>query len=208
MADSRLNLGGYDVFPFSPNWATLPSTTAPLLRRTLQFPGTIAELETLTDKTPLSFEATFLLSKREDVYNMQDFFDDQLGRVNQFWVEHPIAWAILAQSASIYDEILVCQANSAHLGYIGHERLYVRMNNDGLTTRHVSSIVYNSSTGYEEYWLTNQLAYAIATSDYYRIGRLLFARFDTDVLKIKYHTDSIAEVTLPFYELVEEYPAP
>ena len=139
MADSRLNLGGYDLFPFAPNWTTLPESSGELLRRTLQFPGTIAEINSLTDEKPLSFEATFLLSTREDIYNMQDFFDGTLGRIETFWVEHPVAWAILASDAAIYDEKLICLANSAHLGYRGYERLYVRMSNDDITTRHVSS---------------------------------------------------------------------
>jgi hypothetical protein len=208
MADSRLNLGGYELFPFFPNWATKPKSTGSLLRRTLQYPGTVAELIDLSDQSPLTFEATFFLSTRANIFTLQDFFDDRLGKVNQFWVEHPPAWAILAEDAAIFDEILVCQDNDASISYHGHERLYVRMNNGDITTRHVSSIVHNAGTGYEEYWLTDGLAYAITTTNHYRIGRLLFVRFDQDSLQLKYNTDNKAEVTLKFYELVEEYPEP
>lgn len=208
MADSRLNLAGYQLFPFAPNWQTSPKSTASLLRRTLQYPGTVAQQFALSDRTPLAFEATFLMKTREDIYNLQDFFDDRLGKVNQFWIEHPASWALLAEDAAIYDEILVCQDNDASIGYQGYERLYVRMSNGDITTRHVSSIVHNATTGYEEYWLTSQLAYAITTTNHYRIGRLLFVRFDNDQLRLKYHTDCVAEVELSFYELVEEYPAP
>ena len=206
MADSLLNLGTYELFSYLPNWAHLPTSFPSLLRRDVEFPGTKMNIVALTDQTPMVFDLQFTLTTRVDIFNFQEFFDTQLGRVGCFWFRSPSTWATLAVNAASGDEIIYCEANGANWTYRGHERLYILMDGGDIVTRKVSDIAYNAGNEEEEFSLTTVLDRDVTTANHAMIGKLYLCRFDMDSLSCVYLTDSVAEIQLRFYELVHEYP--
>ena len=206
MADSLLDLGTYEVFSYSPNWANRPTSFPSLLRRDIQFPGTKMSIVALTEQTPMVFDLQFTLTTRADIFNFQEFFDTQLGRVGAFWFRSPSTWATLAEDSSSGEEVLYCEANGVNGTYRGHERLYILMGTGDLVTRQVTDIYYNTVNDEEEFSLATVLDRDVTTTNHAMIGKLYLCRFDMDSLSCVYLTDSVAEVQLRFYELVHEYP--
>jgi len=206
MADSLEDLGTGGsalLFPLEPNWASNPTTDLAMLRRVLSQRGTSHQLKSLTDDVPLKFKAGFTLLNKEQECTLLEFFCARLGRCQRFWIKHPRRHFELKSTATNGSATLVCNSNGFELQYQGYERIYILMNNGDVLTRKVTGATDDGSELTLN--INTVLDREVTTDNHYRIGRLLWARFDNDELAERCVTNTICETSLDFVELVQEY---
>jgi hypothetical protein len=204
MADSLEDLGGYTIFPIEPNWAQTPKVDFEFQKTLISFKGTTAQLETHTDYVPEVWQIGFTPDK-SDEYDLTDFFVTQYGRNNAFWLKAPAREFTLESDALDGSTELRVEPNYAERIYQGHERLWIDMPNGDILTRKVISTT--DQTTYLQLSLGTSLDRDITVSNHYKICRLLFCRFDEDLLALDFNADWYPQVVLQIRELVREYPA-
>lgn len=205
MADSLLDLESVPYFSWTPNWTSLPNAALDLARLLTEYPGTVQILDRITDDVPLSFTGTFLLDTRATEYAILDFFIARRGRLERFWVQHPVKCFTLKATAGSGSTAMRCSPNRAPDVFSGVERIYIHMKSGDVLTRQVSSATYDTINDEVDLVLASPLDRAITTTNHDGFGRLLLARFDNDALVQKIESDGVGEVDLGFQELVREY---
>ncbi len=205
MADSLLDLGSTPVFPLEPNWVSDPKTNVALPRTLLGYRGTRHSLYTVSDDAPVSFDAQFTIYDKTDENTIMDFFHARKGRNQRFWVKHPRQHFTLKNTASNGALTMVCNSNDSHNQWQGYERIYIRMTDEDVLTRKVTSVSYNDVSDQVSLTLNSGLDRDVTTANQNLIGRMLLCRFDSDELNVKWISTITTEFSLSFYELTGEY---
>lgn len=198
-------VANFPRFPLEPNWITPPRTTFEVARELISNRGTAHAMRSMTDDVPIKFEAGFTLFTRADFATMLGFFVEARGVVNRFWVKHPYRSFKLKEDAGNGDGIIYCYPNEFDQQYQGYERIYIEMSDGDILARYVTAATYNSAEDRLELQLNTTLDRDVTTTNHVILARYLLARFDSDVLEMNFHTDTVCEFALSFYELVKEY---
>jgi hypothetical protein len=206
VADDLQEIGsGVPVFPLYPNWAKEPNTTIGIVRKIVEFRGTAQTLISFLEEVPITFDAGFTMTTKEDEYNFIDFFNARRGKNQKFWVQHPKIAFELKASAGTGATSLNCYWNAAESNYVGFERIYILMKTGDLITRHIQNVTYNEITDVMQIDFATGLDRDLNLDNYWRIGRFLLCRYDEDALNMKHKTDLVSEASVRFYELIREY---
>lgn len=201
---SLLDLGsGISIFPFDANW-TQDLQTKVLQARTLyKTAGTIVTPLQQSLERPKQLEKGFVLEGAE-IYQMIDFWNNRQGRYNKFWLYGEYTSFRVIQDISAGDLSIACAYNQFEKIYKGYERLYIKTVAGDYYTRKISSAVKTAGNLVLGMTATST---NITVSDVEIIGRILLVRFEEDSLKVKYISRDVAEVSVAFTELVQEYPS-
>jgi len=204
MADSLEDLGGYSIFPVEPNWLHKPSMNLELARILMKYTGTAAKLSSFTDHVPEAWKLGFTPSK-EDEHDLIVFFIARYGKHGGFWIKIPAReFTLYSNSLSGSTEIRV-ENNGAEQQYQGYERIWIDMHSNDILTRKV--LTTTKEDDYLSLGLSVSLDRDVTPSTHFKICRLLFCRFDEDMLKMSFGQNQYPDITLAVRELVREYPA-
>jgi hypothetical protein len=204
MADSLEDLGGKDIFPLEPNWATRPRLDLEFSRTLIKYPGSVSQLKPLTDDAPERWEFGFTPDK-SDEYDLIDFFVGKYGRHGGFWMKIPSREFTLYQDSLSGSTEIRAELNNAERQYQGYERIWIDMHNGEILTRNVDDATNEGS--YIALSIATQLDRDLLLTNHYKICRLIYCRFDEDAMILDYSQDQYPQIRLLVRELVKEYPA-
>jgi hypothetical protein len=205
MADSLLDIGGEDIFPLDPNWASRPSHSYNFTRYINQYPGTSTEIETKNDEIPWIVEAEFDIQSKEEEFEFLTFIHTAYGRVKRFWLKHPKSLFRIKDPLSNGSTQINAYTDNSELIAQGYERIWIELSSGDILTRHVSAIVLDEPNNEVQLTLPTAVDRDIALSEVVRIGRILLVRFDNDRISLTIHNDYRSSTRLTFHELVKEY---
>jgi len=207
MVDSLSGLAGYPLYHIAIDVKESPKSALPASRQFLGETGTRREVVTHTTNLPFKWSTNFTQLARSEIYTLLDFFNIVRGRRTPFWWIFEQKLFSAAANYIAIDTILAIEANLSALDYRGYERIFLLLQNGDLITRQVSAI--NQGLNEEDPYslvITEQLGRVVNKEDIALFGKLLFCRLDSDDIKLSYQTATIANASLDFIELVEEYP--
>lgn len=205
MADNLVDTGSTPFFPFGPNFKSSVSVSIQPAASLIEFPGTIGEVESDSDKRGVTLRGKYLLQDISDIYQMIDFFTDKLGRRDRFWLYGPTdEFTIYANALQTLTQIEF-YSNGYQDVYTTNDRFYIRMPDGDIITRKVNSVSYNDVSDTITVSFSTGLDRDVLLSNEVMFGRLYLVRHDVDTLSLRFHTNSVAELSLRFFELVREY---
>jgi len=205
VADSLLDVGTESQFPFDIDWSALPSHQFNITRYLFENPGTSSYIEEKNPETPISFEIKVYIEDKDMEYDFLDFIHTHIGRAKRFWVKYPMPFFQLTESLSSGSTGVKCEPNNFELFFVGHERIFIEMNNGDIITRHVTSATYDSTNDEVNLVLATAVDRDIAIGDVFMLGRYLLVRFDSDDFDLNLETNTKSEVSLKFMELIRDY---
>lgn len=203
MADSLLDIGTEQIFPFSPNWIKDPKQSIVMTRFLKSYPGTATEIEELNKEAPIKQEFSFTVYNKADELALLSFIHDHKGRIIRFWIKYQAQSFKLSQPITINAPNFYVEHNDFNLSYVGYERIFFEMNNGDIITRHITAV---TEAGDELLLDVNStFDRDIGLTDYVTLSRIVLARFDDDDFTFNIETDVVSEINMRFYELVKEY---
>jgi hypothetical protein len=205
MADSLLDIGGEDIFAFTPDWSTPPGQAFNITRYLQQYPGTTAKITEMNTEVPLIIESDFYFNTKEDEFNFLTFIHDRIGRAKRFWYKYPKTLFRLKDDLSNGSNTIVVHKDYSSLSLQGYERIYFEFDDGDLVTRHITGSDLDDPNEEVELTLATALDRDSAKENVVAIGRILLVRFNEDVFNFKVITDQKSSISLSFYELVKEY---
>ena len=208
MSDHLTGLSGYDLYRMAIDAKTAPQSQLEPSRSFVSEPGTRKGVVTHSTNLPLKFSYGFTLIDRSEIYEMLEFFTAVRGQLTPFW------WCmeqnLFAPSADFLtgQTVLSIEDNGFVEDFAGYERIFMRLISGDLLTYQVDDVASGLNPGDPmSVTIETALDRDVDASDIDMFGKLLFCRLDTDELSMSYKTSDIAECSLEFIELVEEYPA-
>lgn len=205
MADNLLDIGVESEFPLEIDWSSLPQHKFNITRYLFESRGTASEIEQQNPETPISFEIKVYIGGKETEYAFLDFIHEHVGRTYRFWIRYPKTMFQLTEGLSTGSVILKCEPNNFDLFAVGHERIYIELNDGDTITRHVTNAVYDDVNDEIQLTLATAIDRDIAPEDVFRIGRYLLMRFDSDDFDLNIMTDDKCDISLKFSELIRDY---
>ncbi len=203
MADSMTEIGSTPFFPLEPNWVKTPAVTQQMARRLHQYPGSVDEMDVITGDVPVRMEMGFTVFDKSEEYTLVDFFVNRYAMVEKFWLAWPRNQFDLNRDHNVGESVLDCYRNYAERQYQLYERIDILMNNGDRIVRKV--IGTDNDETETRITLDTSLDRDVDADGYLRFSRLMLCRFDVDILELQAKTDRVAEINLPFLELVTEY---
>jgi hypothetical protein len=204
MADDLEDLGGFEIFPIEPNWVSKPKLDLELGKIIVKYIGTSAQLNTFTDDVPEAWKLGFNPIKSEE-YDLIDFFVNRYGRNGGFWLKVPAREFTLYSTALSGSTELRVEKNYAWRNYQDRERIWIDMHTGDIITRKI--IDTTEETDYLALDLNVSLDRDVTLTNHFKICKLLFCRFDEDMLKFDCESNLMSGTQLSVRELVKEYPS-
>jgi hypothetical protein len=205
MSDSILDLSASSIIlRMKPNWADDPTRSISMNRDEYQYSESPVSLVNISDYLIHIVEYSFTFTNHSDYYTFVKFFNDRQGRLKRFWL--PVYRNEFTLSNDISDldtTITVVDSGFADI-YQGYEILYIELKNGNILTRKITGVTDNGD-GTETFQLESLMDRNILSSEIKYLSRILLVRFDSDDLPMTHSSDTIAEVSIIFRELVREY---
>lgn len=194
------------VFPFRANWGDEPDEA---LQRSMTTLDNVTGLHTVRSHTttPIaSFEMTVTLVGRDEIIAFKQYVKDLKGRALPTWVP---TWlpdmkpttdfsgtSMVIESIGYEDDLYPHNARK-HLAIIDHTgEVFVRGVSGASDNGTTETITLDATMG--------QTIYANACL----VSFLMYARIDSDALRIDWNSRELAEARIGFVELPREAPAP
>lgn len=208
MADSITAMGSSPIyFPLVPDWANPPSLGFGISRDLVSYPGTAANLESITEYAPLNFSLSMLVTGKDDEYELLDFFHNIRGMNKRFWIEYPLSQFRLKTKALLGSTSIECYGNGFDKISQGNERCFWAMKNGDLVVRKMTQAVYSTTTEILSITIDSQLDRDIDNTDYFVFGRFLLVRLEEDTVNQDIETNEISSWEMKVTELPTEYDA-
>ncbi len=194
----------WDVFATKPNWASEPRLSIDHeygffsdIGRAISRSSVDIAREMLTLK--------FLLENKEEIAGLRDFFDGNYGRMGAFWVPSWRSDIVVTTDFDATDADLFIEDmpyEEYYLGNLGAGRYIMLLFPD--LTRKYNKVIGAPATNH--LILDEQIGKAAAGQDlnYLMVSFLYLMRFNTDELRLEYHTNTVAESTIVFRTIFEE----
>lgn len=199
MADDLLELGTNDtVLDIQPNWATSPKLGKDILVVDNIYPGTIHDIG--FSREPVKKFSIQVSDGENKLYSVLLLFVDRVARLKAFWFPD-VTNLFIPLSISLDGLNLYVKKNTT-LYLHGYERIFFRMKNGNRISRRI----IDSEQLEESTKLVFQIP--IVGMDITKVAIctfLYYGRFDQDSIEIEYLSPTIAQTTLTFIELFEEY---
>lgn len=203
MADSMTEIGTTPFFPLEPNWVRIPAVTQQMSRKLHQWPGSVDEIDAVTPDVPIRMEMGFTVFDKSEEYDLVDFFVNRYAMVEKFWLAWPRQQFTLNRDHNVGEAVLDCYRNYAERQYQLYERIEILMNNGDRIVRKVVGM--DNDPTETQITIDTSLDRDVDQDGYLRFSRLMLCRFDVNILELAAVTDRVAEINLPFLELVTEY---
>lgn len=206
MADSILDLGGYSLLSLDYDKSAGIGFRAETSRTIIRQPGGVNDAYYFSDAQPLRFSVPFVGMEIAEVYAILALFYAQKGRYTPFWLAAQIR--TVEPMTTFSTTTVQIRPTSWPSAYKGHERLFLKLDNGDRIVRKITAVNAGAAPGDPDIMsLNSSVGRPITVAEIVEASILLFGRFDTDDVEVAYLTSGVAEATVEFIELPEEYPA-
>lgn len=203
VADSLLDLDSGDpkIFEISPDWKVATKHKKESVGSFAIEKGTIHYV--LFARDPVDFFTMTITDLQTRLYELLIFWSDQGGRAKRFWLPN---FADKFNPVDIDPSGFYVDIEKQSFLYLHDKtRIFIRIDGDNgdRITRKISSI--------EQLALVTRINFiqalpsGIDVEDIVFFSTIHLVRFDSDTIEVEYKTDTIAEATVVFRELLLEY---
>jgi hypothetical protein len=173
----------------------------------ISFPGSKLAGYTYPIKSCRKISASFMFKNRQEFKNFRDFYVNRKGQLLRFWLPCWQNEFELTRNVNIGDGILyIKNVNQARKEDI-YLRIFIATKSGDIVVKHVTEVITIDETE-EKFVLDSVIPIAIQTSEVGFFGRVILARFHSD-LEVKFFkaddTNLIATTSVSFIEVPYEY---
>ena len=205
MTDSLENLGTAPLMTWAFNWKTPPPIEYLHSRTIRGFTFTAQEMDSDTDNTPFRGTYKFLIYDKQTEYAFLEFFLEKRGRLKRYWIKSPEQAFTLKADVSAGSSVIYVEDNRADYIWQGVERIWIKLADGSEITRSVNLAERDVGNNRINLYLDTLTSQAFTVADVVVFGRVYLVRSDLDKYSFKYHTDTVCEISIKVYEVVEEY---
>jgi hypothetical protein len=163
-----------------------------------------AELYGYGNYLPRVIQYRYTAMDRGDLDTLMTWHAARQGRLQRFWLPLWRNEFVAVQAIGTLTTEVTIRWCGAAAAFQGYERIFILLTNGYWLTRHVSAVTDNLD-GTETLTIVTPWDRDIAVADIAYLGRLLLVRHDEDTLDLSHRTDAVAEATVGYHELVNEY---
>jgi hypothetical protein len=192
---------GLPIFDVHPNWRD--RVRMRIAREGERYAAGLSESQDVQgDRARFGFEMDYLEATRADALKIRRFFDSRRGRLRPFWLLSPQTfWKTTGVSTTHMgiEPFGYMEDIEEFLTHVGIELT------DGTTyVREIEDVqqIDTPALRYRIIWSSNPLPSAPTNVE--RVTAAHLARFDSDTLTERWHTDTTVETSLSFTELLNE----
>lgn len=183
------------------NWKSSPTYDFESHRQVIEFDNSSASIFSLEDKQPVKLEFDVTVDTKKEEYLLTKFFNDRKGDLERFWFPLTFNIFTLTNAVNIGQEQF--EVNSPNFTYLGHERIFLLLQNGDLITRHVTDFDLISGT---PRFTVAEFDRRIEPEEVILSSMMLLMRFDQPQLDLDFPADMITSNTrVRLIECVQEY---
>lgn len=192
------------VFHLFPYWRTLPQ--GKIMMSYDEFNPTIGYsfVEYVEDYPRNKEKFVYICRNRTEIGDINDFFDDKLGRLKSFWYPSWRKDIVITGNIGFSDTIITiedCEYSTFWPATPGTGRyILIYVNKNKWFTRKITNVPSSTTLTME-----SSLGEAVLAADIKMCSFLYLGRFDIDEIAWEYITPEIATTELFFIELPQEY---
>jgi hypothetical protein len=192
------------IFPYKPEWSTVPERDVLLDRRVSRFPGTSSEIDDFDVGVARRVAYHYACTNQERRYEIENFFCLRRGRLGRFWLPLFMNLYVLDQDIIMWDGSILIKACGFSDSFRSNQyRIYIEKTDGSRITRLVTAAVDHGT--YEELTVNTLFIDSVAVDEVVYLSLILLCRFDIDQLAISNVNSDVSTIDLPFVELVDEY---